>query len=301
MTVTSTYDRLLLSEQLPASYGAIVDDWWRPLASRIAKQAKIAGKGLVVGINGPQGSGKSTLTLFVAEILRNEFNMNVATLSLDDVYLTGTERRKLAATVHPLFETRGVPGTHDVDLGQDIITRAFGRPAELALPRFDKSCDDRVPRLQWPVIATPIDLLLFEGWCVGAQPQPDRELAQPVNSLEAAEDSEGIWRRSVNQALCGPYAALFEKIDLLVMLNPPGFSVVSEWRQLQELKLIARTGKGMDPRSLQRFVMYYERLTCHMLETMPATADVVLDIAANHEPYAMRFAASGKGYVGEAK
>ncbi len=232
---------------------------------------------LVVGLCGAQGIGKSTLARSVAAQLKSR-GLSVLLLGLDDLYLSRTERQALAERVHTLLATRGVPGTHDVALGLALLDAA-GRSGTLALPRFDKAQDDRTPPTSWPAIATPVDIVLFEGWCVGALPQAKQELVEPVNDLERLEDPEGIWRRYANDALAGPYQQLFGRIDTLILLAAPGFEVVASWRQEQEDALRATLPAGartMDSTRIARFIAHYERLTRHILAEMPGRADLVL-------------------------
>ncbi len=275
---------LIEREGLPSSYADIVEQWWRPLVRRIVDETRVAGRGILIGINGSQGSGKSTMSLFLEEMLRADFGVNAAVLSLDDLYLTKAERQRLATEVHPLLATRGVPGTHDVELGHSVIERALSGQGGLMLPRFDKSTDDRLPRSEWPTIEAPLDVLLFEGWCVGARPVPPEVLVEPINALEAVEDADGRWRTFVNDQLAGPYRALFGSLDLAVMLRAPNFNQVVAWRLLQERKLVERTGKGMDTAAVVQFIMHYERLTRQMLADLPGCMDIVFDIGADHNP-----------------
>jgi len=281
-------DALIGAEGLPAAYRDTVARFWRPLACAIA--AAHSGRPLIVGISGSQGSGKSTLCRVLEVLLRESHGLNAATLSLDDLYLTRRERAALARTVHPLFATRGVPGTHDIALGTALFEAARAGQGPLRLPRFDKASDDRAPEADWPIIPAPIDVLLFEGWCVGATPQSAEALAEPVNPLEADEDADGTWRAYVNAALEGPYRALFGAIDFLVMLAAPGFEAVLGWRQEQERKLRARTGGGMSDDEIARFVMHYERLTRHLLTDLPGRADVVVSLGSDHAVTGVRHA-----------
>lgn len=277
-------DELIEREGLPADYRAIVQDYWEPLAGTIAGRS--AGRRpFVVGINGAQGSGKSTAALFLQRILEERGHSTVI-LSLDDIYLPKAERAELARTVHPLFATRGVPGTHDTGLAMSVLDDlAAGR--DTTLPRFDKAIDDRIQTGQ-PVNG-PVDIVLFEGWCVGAGPQDEIALARPVNALEREEDPDTIWRKAVNHHLRTDYARLFYRIDMLVMLKVSGFEAVARNRTLQEEKLRARSPDApglMDEAALTRFLAHYERLTRHMLEEMPARADIVLDIGPDQAPQA---------------
>lgn len=281
---------LIAAEGLPAAYRDTVQRFWQPLAATIAVVAARAGQPLIVGINGSQGSGKSTLCRFLEVLLREGHRFNAATLSLDDLYLTRRERTQLAATVHPLLATRGVPGTHDVALGEAVLAAVRQGRAGLRLPRFDKACDDRAPEAGWPAITAPIDVLLFEGWCMAAAPQTPADLAAPINTLEADEDADGAWRAYVNAALEGPYRALFAEIDFLVMLATPGFEAVLGWRQEQERNLRERKGGGMADSEVARFVMHYERLTRHLLAELPDRADMVVTLGADHAVTAVRHA-----------
>ena len=269
--------RFLADEGLPTGYAQVVETICAPLAEEIA--ARRTGAGYVVGICGAQGSGKSTLSAVLGHLLEAK-GLKVAVLSIDDLYLTRAERQALAREVHPLLATRGVPGTHDVDLGVRVL-EALGRPGEVVLPRFDKAADDRAP--SGTAIKGPVDVVLFEGWCVGARAQDPAELAAPINALERDKDAEGVWRGFVNAALAGPYRRLFGPIGYQVLLQAPGFEAVLAWRREQEAKLRARLaaqgrdrGLAMDDAAIARFIAHYERLTRWILAEMPARADLVL-------------------------
>jgi D-glycerate 3-kinase len=241
------------------------------------------GKRLLLGLCGAQGSGKTTLSNTIAARL-GERGILSATLSLDDLYLTHAGRQILSRDIHPLLSTRGVPGTHDVALGMALFADFFsGRP--LRLPRFDKSIDDRAPETQWDQVCGDIQVLIFEGWCVGAAPQSEAALQQPVNALERDHDPDGLWRRYVNDRLASDYASLFQKMDKLILLAAPGFEIVGQWRGQQEEELKQRLGAGapgiMDAASLDRFISHYERLTRHILAEMPQRADLTIALAAN--------------------
>ncbi|HEY8604447.1 kinase [Tsuneonella suprasediminis] len=236
---------------------------------------------IVVGICGAQGSGKSTLAGQLAERLARD-GLKVATLSLDDLYLGTEARRELARNIHPLFVTRGVPGTHDVALGMAVID-AIRAGETVALPRFDKASDEPVPRHLWPIVDGRVDVLLFEGWCVGATEVARDDLATPVNALEADEDPAGHWRTAVNDFLAGQYQALFRRIDRLILLAAPGFEVVHQWRVEQERTLARRLveeGRDsaliMSDAEIARFISHYERITRSILKTMPSHADLVV-------------------------
>jgi len=242
-----------------------------------------AGGPFVLGLCGAQGSGKSTLASLLTEGLEDR-GRKVAVLSLDDLYLSRARRAERARGAHPLFAVRGPPGTHDVGAGISLLDALkAGHPVRL--PRFDKAEDAPAPSETWPVLDGPVDVVIFEGWCVGATPESPEALAPPINALEARDDPHGVWRRAVNDALAGPYADLFSRIDRLVMLAAPSFEVVRAWRTQQEhdlkrrLAADGRTGAHvMSDADIARFIQHYERLTRHMLRDMPARADLVLHL-----------------------
>lgn len=251
-----------------------MNDWPANLAEAI--EPRLCGRApMVLGICGPQGSGKTT----AAQIIRRrlfEAGRSCAVVSIDDFYLTRADRQELAKTVHPLLATRGPPGTHDIALAHATLD-ALARPGETALPRFDKGQDDRAPVEEWPVVRTPPDCLILEGWCVGARPQHAMDLPAPINALERDEDRDGGWRAYVNGRLAGDYQSLFARIDHLVLLSAP-FEQVLAWRMQQEHEL-ARSGGGprvMNDAELARFIQFYERISRWIETEMPGRADLVV-------------------------
>lgn len=262
---------------------ALIDGFYVPMASWVADH--VQQRTLVLAINGAQGTGKSTLARLLQRLLGRMGGLRTAILSLDDLYLTAAERMRRASEIHPLLMTRGVPGTHDVELGVRVV-RALREGRSVALPRFDKATDERCPMEQWPKWEGRCDVLLFEGWCVGARAQRGEDLQEPVNGLERLEDAAGEWRWYVNRQLAGPYQRLFCQIDLLTMLRPPDFEHVYAWREQQEARLRVRGGGDsvMTPSAVRRFVMHFERLTRFMWEEMPGRADAVVELGEDHMP-----------------
>ena len=56
----------------------------------------------------------------------------------------------MSKTIHPLFLTRGVPGTHDIKLLNNVIQKLKKRNFKTVLvPKFDKSKDDRCHKKLW--------------------------------------------------------------------------------------------------------------------------------------------------------
>lgn len=293
-------DNLIAHHRLPPDYRQTLNNVIEPLALSLYQASRHGKAPLMVGIHGAQGTGKSTLTDFLRTLLAHRYQCPTASLSLDDIYHTRTTREQLARDIHPLLLTRGVPGTHDLTLGHRIIDelRNANAGSRTPLPVFDKAMDDREPESRWPVFIGKPQIILLEGWCLGALPQPDHELLKPVNDLEAEEDPDGRWRSYVNDQLQGPYRDFFGLMDYLIMLRAPSMERVLEWRTLQEHRLAEsrssapKEGEGrsgsapkrriMSDRAIARFVMHYERITRHCLEEMPARADVLLNLDDNH-------------------
>jgi D-glycerate 3-kinase len=240
----------------------------------------------VLGINGAQGAGKSTFSKFAALAQQVLYNKSVLVLSIDDLYLIRQERVELSKAQHPLLVTRGVPGTHDLKLGQSLLTqlRTANAASETLIPRFDKGADDRLPKEQWDSFIGKPDILIIEGWCIGARPQTKEDLATPVNQLESLEDEDLLWRSYVNDRLQHEYSDFFNSFDALLMLKVPSFTKVLEWRQLQEDKLRARSDGAavMSKEQIERFIQHYERITLDGLNVLPGLADVVIPINEDH-------------------
>lgn len=277
-----TIRAFILRHRLPDSFRDIASDIYLPLIDWLDKKTE---NPLLLGINGCQGSGKSTLADFIAAVQAMR-GRKAAVLSIDDFYLTRRERAQLAQSIHPLLQTRGVPGTHDLALALQTVDSLLSlSPGDTTqLPRFDKSCDDRAPLSQWPTIEGPIDMVILEGWCVGSRPQSANELTTPVNTLEKNEDADGRWRQFVNDSLKN-YQQLFERLHTMVMLKAPDFSCVYRWRLEQEQKLAALRPDGsgvMSAEEIARFIQHYQRLTEANLVALPSHADVILELNHQH-------------------
>ncbi len=253
---------------------------------RIASVHERLGRSVLVGFSGPQGSGKTTTCGRLRDRLEAQ-GLRTVILALDDFYLTRAEREQLARDVHPLLATRGVPGTHDVAMMRATIAAlSDAQPGDTTpLPVFEKANDDRAPRSEWPAFTGRPDVIILEGWCIGAAPQDDAALAAPVNSLEADEDAQGAWRRFVNDQLAGPYRDLFAAFDYSVALWAPSFDRVFAWRAQQEAALRARVPDGpqvMSEAQLARFIAHYERITRDLIAR--PQADLRLDLAEDRRP-----------------
>ena len=260
----------------------------------LAASAAHAGRGLrVLGISGLQGSGKSTLAAQLVAAAR-QAGLAAASVSLDDFYLTAAQRRRLARDVHPLLAIRGPPGTHDLDLALETFD-ALRRGHTPPLPRFDKLGDDRLAPERWTRPSAPLDLLVFEGWCLGVPAEAEDAMREPLNPLEREEDPDGRWRRGCNTALARDYPPLWAQVDVLWFLQPPGFETVHAWRGEQERALqAAHPGHtGMDDAALDRFIQHYERVSRQALRTMPGIADACVALDSERQPLHVRLRQPG--------
>ena len=281
----------LRSEGLPATYGEDMFTWFLPAAQELLlRLTPDRNKPLFIGINGAQGTGKSTLTRLF-ELCSTEARFKVAVLSIDDFYLSKAARAQLAETVHPLLATRGVPGTHDVEQLKSCLSQLLNSQAGIVkIPRFDKAADNPVTAEHWSPMTLPVDLILLEGWFIGLEPEPCERLLSPVNQLEANEDGDGSWRNFVNHSLSSDFADIFARLDSLLMLQAPSLEQVFAWRSLQEEKLKrhraarvdADTSGVMSPEEIGRFIQHFERLTRHALNTLPSKADWVFHLDSQH-------------------
>ena len=254
---------------------------WRALAAAFACRI-VTGNCAVAGIGGGQGAGKSTLAGLIERALA-EFAKRTLVVSLDDFYLRRAQRVELARRVHPLLATRGVPGTHDISLLMQVLSSVF-QAGQHSVPVFDKGSDDRLeaPRR----IAGPVDVVIIEGWCVGARAQPESRLETPCNLLERSRDSDGAWRRYVNGQLEAVYEPLWKMLDVLLYLAVPSLDQVIAWRGEQENE--RAPDQRMTPAQIQEFVAHYERLTLWMLETLPDTCDIVGFLDLDHTLKSLR-------------
>jgi D-glycerate 3-kinase len=266
--------------KLPDDFRLTVQKHYKPLADRIFSQFKKSDNTFFVGINGCQGSGKSTLTDFLANYLITEYQLNVVVMSLDDFYLSREKRKKLATDIHPLLATRGVPGTHDVVALERIISQLKAQETGFSIPRFNKATDDPYPEDQWQTIEKPIDIILLEGWCWGVKPQTAEQLKSPINELELQQDTNGEWRNFVNEQLKSAYVPLYEEMDFWLALQAPSFDCVYKWRLEQEQKLQAKNiglsnSKIMTPAEILNFTQYFQRLSVQSCNSISQSADTI--------------------------
>jgi len=265
----------------------ILKKFYIPMSFWIERKYKKKGKTLFLGVSGGQGSGKTTVTGILKIILKKFFKRQIHVSSIDDFYKTLEERNKMSNKIHSLFKTRGVPGTHDINLVKkffNFIKKEKFR--KIKLPKFEKARDDRLKKKYWYSVKKKPEIVILEGWCVGAKPQTNSLIRKPINILEKYEDRDLIWRKYVNAKLKKEYKNLFAMIDYFIFMKIPNFDMVFKWRFLQENKLRKKSHskkKIMSYNEIKRFIMFYERITLQMIKDLSKSASIVMSLKKNHE------------------
>tara|TARA_B100001778_G_C18566029_1_gene620170 strand:+ start:56 stop:952 length:897 start_codon:yes stop_codon:yes gene_type:complete len=262
-----------------------LNDYLLPACFEIFKFQKFKKKTVVVSLSGGQGAGKSTLAKIFQIILSTIYKLKVVNISIDDFYKTSNERKKMSKFTHPLFMTRGVPGTHDSKMLYKVIKKLKDKKfKKLTIPKFDKSKDDRFKQNFWQKITKKPDIVIFEGWCVGAKPQKKKDLIKSINLLEKRDDIKLTWRKKVNNELMINYKKIFKLIDYKIYIKVPSFKHVFRWRLLQEKKLSLKSKNKsvMKTNEVKRFIMFYERITKDMMKNFKDN-NIIIYLSNNHK------------------
>ena len=280
-------DKFKNKEKMIKSFLIPVSFW---ISKRVNKK-----KTLIIGLAGGQGSGKTTISSILTLILKKYFKLNVFKISIDDFYKTRKDRRLLSKNKHPLLMTRGVPGTHDIDLMLSFFKKVKDKNFKnLQMPKFDKALDDRCSKSLWHNIKTKPDVIIFEGWCVGARAQSSNQLKKPTNSLEKVYDQGTKWRTHVNNQLKNKYKTLFNQLDGLLYLKAKNFNLLREWRLKQERKLRLSTKnkknlKIMSSRDVVNFMQTYQRITQQMFKDAVKSSSIIMDLNSKHQIQKIKF------------
>jgi len=274
-------DRMIKSFLIPISF-------W--IAKKVDKKQP-----LIIGLAGGQGSGKTTISSILTLILQKYFKLNVFKVSIDDFYKTRRDRRLLSKNKHPLLMTRGVPGTHDIDLMLSFFKKIKSKDFKsLKVPTFNKAIDDRYPKKLWHKIESKPDIIIFEGWCVGARAQTVSQLKKSINSLEKAHDRSTKWRTHVNNQLKTKYKLLFNQLDGLLYLKAKNFNLLREWRLKQERKLWIQAKnkknlKIMSSVDVISFMQTYQRITQQMFKDALKSSSIIMNLNINHQIEKIKF------------
>jgi len=274
-------DRMLKSYLIPTCF-------W--IAKKTNKK-----KPLIIGLAGGQGTGKTTTASIMSTILKKYFKFKVFKISIDDFYKTRSERKKLSKTKHPLLMTRGVPGTHDFKIISQFFKKIKKRKFKsIKLPKFDKSIDDRCNKKLWYNIKSRPNVVILEGWCVGAKAQKNSQITKPINSLEKIKDPDLIWRKYVNKQLNTNYKNLFKRLDEIIFLKAENFQILQSWRTQQEKKLLLNSKskknlKIMSKGDIINFMQTYQRITQNMFKGVPKYASIIMKLNSNHQINSIKF------------
>jgi len=274
-------DRMIKSFLIPVSF-------W--IAKKVDKKQP-----LIIGLAGGQGSGKTTVSSILTLILKKYFKLNVFKVSIDDFYKTRKDRKLLSKSKHPLLMTRGVPGTHDIDLILSFFKKIKEKNFKsLKIPTFNKAIDNRSPKILWYKIKSKPDVIIFEGWCVGARAQTTTQLKKSINSLEKVHDQSNKWRTYVNNHLKNKYKILFNQLDGLLYLKAKNFNLLKEWRLKQERKLLIQTKnkknlKIMSSGDIINFMQTYQRITQQMFKDALKSSSIIMSLNSNHQIEKIKF------------
>eukprot|EP00051_Salpingoeca_urceolata_P000360 m.33730 g.33730 ORF g.33730 m.33730 type:complete len:298 (+) comp10495_c0_seq2:97-990(+) len=230
---------------------------------------------LVIGVSAAQGAGKTTLTNWLVAELASQ-GVRAVAVSIDDFYLTHAEQLEVKAR-HPgnrLFEQRGAPGTHDVALGVATIRALMTHPRSTGavggdssqctlVPRYEKSLfsgrGDRLPREQWTAVNGALDVILFEGWCLGFRPvsgeQAPSETPDPAGQMVPVD------------AYLAGFEAWHKLLDLLVVIEVPDIEWIVAWRLESERRLREAKGTGMTEEETHDYI---SRFACMHRAYFPA-------------------------------
>ena len=259
-----------------------------PLCFWISKKANIK-KPYFVGLAGGQGTGKTTTSSLIKIILSKYFKLDVFRISIDDFYKTRKERISLSKRVHPMLLTRGVPGTHDINMMLNFFKKSKSKKFKrLKLPIFNKAIDDRFGKKHWYDLKKKPDVIIFEGWCVGAKSEKNNTLKKTINSMEKTKDQKQIWRKYVNDQLKSKYKKLYSQLNCLIYLKAKDFSLLQKWRLKQERKLWVKSKKNLNTKIMSKdnvltFMQTYQRVTQNMFKYTPKYASVIINLNSNHQ------------------
>ena len=274
-------DRMIKSFLIPVSF-------W--ISKRTNKK-----KPLMIGLAGGQGSGKTTISSILTLILKKYFKLKVFKVSIDDFYMTRKDRKLLSKNKHSLLMTRGVPGTHDIDLMLKFFKKVKSKSFKnITIPKFNKAIDDRCKKSLWYKLKSKPDVVIFEGWCVGAKAQTNKQLKNPINSLERVHDQDIKWRSHVNNQLKTKYKTLFKQLDGLLYLKAQNFNILRKWRLKQERKLWIQTKnkknlKIMSSGDIINFMQTYQRITQQMFKDAVKSSSIIMNLNSNHQIQTMKF------------
>ncbi|MBE9130199.1 MULTISPECIES: glycerate kinase [unclassified Coleofasciculus] len=260
---------------------------WLPLSMQLASIRQQLRRPLIQGILGGQGTGKTTLAV-VLKLILAQLGYRTLGFSLDDLYKTYEERQRLQAEDSRLI-WRGPPGTHDVELGLQVLDflRSPHPQDAILVPRFDKSAWGGAGDRTTPEQVENVDIVLFEGWFAGVRSvDPSVFNAQTPEPIQT--DADRTFARDMNERL-KDYLPLWERLDRLMVLYPSDYRLSLQWRRQAEQQMIAKGKPGMTDSQINDFVKYFWKALHPQLFITPLTqnpdwVDLVIEINPDHTP-----------------
>jgi D-glycerate 3-kinase len=255
---------------------------WLPLATKLASQRQATGRPVIQGILGGQGTGKTTMCKALSLILQ-QLGYCTLSLSLDDLYKTYSDRLILQQQ-DPRLIWRGPPGTHDIELGLSVLDQIQECKSPVIVPRFDKSAYSGAGDRTTPEIVENVDIVLFEGWFVGARPIDPTKFKTAPSPIFTEDDK--AFARDINSKL-NNYLPLWERLHSLIVLYPSDYRFCVEWRKQAEQQMIAAGKSGMSEQEIEEFVNYFWRSLHPELFIKPliessAFVNLVIEIHRDH-------------------
>ncbi|KAK6198558.1 P-loop containing nucleoside triphosphate hydrolase protein [Scheffersomyces amazonensis] len=237
-------------------------------------------KPIIIGLSGPQGSGKSYLAEHLTKQLQTTYeHLNFVQFSMDDLYLKHVDQVKLNDSDNLLLRGRGLPGTHDINIGVKIFDQLINshnnnEDFPIIIPTYDKSAfngeGDRFDSSNWKIIDKPVDVIIFEGWFNGFEPLDEDQLRLSYLTSEPSgivQHHKLYHLEQINESL-KQYQAIWKLFDKFIFIHTTDINNVYTWRIQQEHALIKLTGRGMTDDKIVKFVdrympmyhLYYERM-----------------------------------------
>ncbi|KAE8450508.1 hypothetical protein EG329_006238 [Mollisiaceae sp. DMI_Dod_QoI] len=223
-------------------------------------------KPFIIGLNGVQGAGKTTLVSTLSTLLTQTHNLPTLVLSIDDLYLPHASQTLLASShpENPLIQHRGEPGTHDMVLAASVFS-ALDSGREFQVPEYDKSAfngeGDRVPSEKWKTVnrpsEPPIQVVIFEGWCVGFRALSEEQVREKRERPSKTLASHTLENLLFVNGKLAEYEVINGCFDAFIHVDAEDTGFVYEWRQEQEAVLRREKGRGMSEGQVEKFVDGY--------------------------------------------
>ncbi|GES73682.1 P-loop containing nucleoside triphosphate hydrolase protein [Rhizophagus clarus] len=252
--------------------------------NKFRKNSNITNKPLIVGLNGTQGSGKTTIACELVKSLKTTNDLSVVTCSIDDFLLTYKEQCLLAEKNfgNKLLEFRGQPGTHDILLGKQIlqelcdVQQKYSELQEkleeggnlkfnnlnVSIPNYDKSLNngrgDRSPN--WNVVLPPVHIILIDGWSLGFKHLPYSKLKEVYDNASSCSKLKShplSHLEIINENLKQYEENWYPFFDIFICIDAEDINYVYQWRLEQEHNMKKMGKNGMSDDQVKDFIDRY--------------------------------------------